>query len=104
MGSGASKNTEEDDDGSNGGGGQLYVSLKMENSKVEGELTPHVYGSLPLIGSWDPSKAVSICLIFVLSSSSFLPIHSSGILIAFLRRLVVNQFFFNSFRCNVNLR
>ncbi|XP_020867492.1 6-phosphofructo-2-kinase/fructose-2,6-bisphosphatase isoform X1 [Arabidopsis lyrata subsp. lyrata] len=58
MGSGASKNTEEDDDGSNGGGGQLYVSLKMENSKVEGELTPHVYGSLPLIGSWDPSKAL----------------------------------------------
>lgn len=79
MGSGASKNTEEDDDGSNGGGGQLYVSLKMENSKVEGELTPHVYGSLPLIGSWDPSKAVSICLIFCLSSSSLLAIHPSPI-------------------------
>ena len=60
MGSSASKNTEEEEDGSNGGGGQLYVSLKMENSKVEGELTPHVYGSLPVIGSWDPSKAVSI--------------------------------------------
>ncbi|XP_010457874.1 PREDICTED: 6-phosphofructo-2-kinase/fructose-2,6-bisphosphatase isoform X2 [Camelina sativa] len=58
MGSGASKNSEDDDDGSNGGGGQLYVSLKMENSKVEGELTPHVYGSLSLIGSWDPSKAL----------------------------------------------
>ena len=61
MGSGASKNTEEEDDGSNGGGGgQLYVSLKMESSKVQGELTPHVYGSVPVIGSWDPSKAVSI--------------------------------------------
>uniref|UniRef100_M4DGC9 6-phosphofructo-2-kinase domain-containing protein n=1 Tax=Brassica campestris TaxID=3711 RepID=M4DGC9_BRACM len=61
MGSGASKNTEEEDDGSNGGGGggggQLYVSLKMESSKVQGELTPHVYGSVPVIGSWDPSKA-----------------------------------------------
>lgn len=79
MGSGASKNTEEDDDGSNGGGGQLYVSLKMENSKVEGELTPHVYGSLPLIGSWDPSKAVRPSICFSLSSSSFLPIHPYGI-------------------------
>ena len=61
MGSSASKNTEEEEEGSNGGGGQLYVSLKMENSKVEGEITPHVYGSVPVIGSWDPSKAVSIC-------------------------------------------
>lgn len=61
MGSSASKNTEDEEDGSNGGGGgQLYVSLKMENSKVEGELTPHVYGSVPLVGSWDPSNAVSI--------------------------------------------
>ncbi|KAG2331287.1 hypothetical protein Bca52824_002467 [Brassica carinata] len=24
------------------------VSLKMENSKVQGELTPHIYGSVPL--------------------------------------------------------
>ncbi|KAG2324019.1 hypothetical protein Bca52824_006747 [Brassica carinata] len=61
MGSGASKTTEEEDDGSNGGGGgQLYVSLKMENSKVQGKLTPHIYGFVPMIGSWDPSKAVSI--------------------------------------------
>ncbi|KAJ0244882.1 hypothetical protein HA466_0184070 [Hirschfeldia incana] len=65
MGSGASKNTEEEeDDGSNGsggrGGGQLYVSLKMENSKAQGELTPHIYGSVPLIGSWDPSKALPL--------------------------------------------
>ncbi|KAF2616376.1 hypothetical protein F2Q68_00042703 [Brassica cretica] len=59
MGSSASKNTEGEEDGSNGGGGgQLYVSLKMENSKVEGELTPHVYGSVPLVGSWDPSNAL----------------------------------------------
>ncbi|XP_048613808.1 6-phosphofructo-2-kinase/fructose-2,6-bisphosphatase-like isoform X2 [Brassica napus] len=62
MGSGASKNTEEEDDCSNGGGGggQLYVSLKMESSKVQGELTPHVYGSVPVIGSWDPSKALPL--------------------------------------------
>ncbi|KAJ4895399.1 hypothetical protein Rs2_22193 [Raphanus sativus] len=58
MGSGASKNNEDEEDGSNGGGGQLYVSLKMDNSKVEGELTPHVYGSVPLVGSWDPSNAL----------------------------------------------
>ncbi|KAL0723788.1 hypothetical protein Bca4012_038387 [Brassica carinata] len=61
MGSGASKTTEEEDDGSNGGGGgQLYVSLKMENSKVQGKLTPHIYGFVPMIGSWDPSKALPL--------------------------------------------
>ncbi|XP_010542668.1 PREDICTED: 6-phosphofructo-2-kinase/fructose-2,6-bisphosphatase-like [Tarenaya hassleriana] len=57
MGTGASKNAEEEE-GSNGGGGQLYVSLKMENYKVEGEVTPHVYGSVPLVGSWDSSRAL----------------------------------------------
>ena len=40
-------------------GGQLYVSLKMDkNRNLAGELVPHVFGSLPLIGSWDSSKAV----------------------------------------------
>lgn len=72
MGASASRNL---DSGSNGGeereenldqaGGQLYVSLKMENYKLKGELIPHVYGSVPLVGSWDCSKAVlprSVCL------------------------------------------
>lgn len=67
MGTGVSKSTE--DGGSHGGeareemldqaGGQLYVSLKMENYKLKGELIPHVYGSDPLVGSWDASKAVN---------------------------------------------
>ncbi|WCJ34764.1 6-phosphofructo-2-kinase/fructose-2 6-bisphosphatase [Euphorbia peplus] len=39
-------------------GGQLYLSLKMENFKQNGDLMPHIYGSVPLIGSWDPSKAL----------------------------------------------
>ncbi|KAJ0020163.1 hypothetical protein Pint_32508 [Pistacia integerrima] len=66
MGTGASKSTE--DGGAHGGeardesldqaGGQLYVSLKMENYKLKGELIPHVYGSVPLVGSWDASKAL----------------------------------------------
>ncbi|KAJ0083371.1 hypothetical protein Patl1_31064 [Pistacia atlantica] len=66
MGTGASKSTE--DGGSHVGeareesldqaGGQLYVSLKMENYKLKGELIPHVYGSVPLVGSWDASKAL----------------------------------------------
>ena len=65
MGTGASRNAE---GGSHGGeereesldqaGGQLYVSLKMENYKKKGDLIPHVYGSVPLVGSWDSSKAV----------------------------------------------
>ncbi|KAK4278545.1 hypothetical protein QN277_016380 [Acacia crassicarpa] len=59
MGAGASKNTdgefnESDEDG------QLYVSLKMENRKLTGELVPHVFGSLPLVGSWDSSRALSM--------------------------------------------
>lgn len=64
MGTGVSKNSSSD--GSNGGreweavgGGQLYVSLKMENFTAQGELIPHVYGSVPIVGSWEPSKAVS---------------------------------------------
>ncbi|CAN0902171.1 FKFBP [Linum grandiflorum] len=56
-GDGVSHGTFDDDDH---GGGQLYVSLKMENSKLQGEITPHVYGSVPLVGSWDPSKALSM--------------------------------------------
>ena len=72
MGTNASRNL---DSGSHGdeereenldqAGGQLYVSLKMENHKLKGELIPHVYGSVPLVGSWDSSKAVfsrSMCL------------------------------------------
>ncbi|KAK3010180.1 hypothetical protein RJ639_010765 [Escallonia herrerae] len=64
MGTGASRNP---DSGSHGGedredhaGGQLYVSLKMENYKLKADLIPHVYGSVPLVGSWDSSKALSM--------------------------------------------
>ncbi|XP_062171445.1 6-phosphofructo-2-kinase/fructose-2,6-bisphosphatase isoform X1 [Alnus glutinosa] len=68
MGTGASKST---GDGSHGGeeereesldqpGGQLYLSLKMENYKRKGDIIPHVYGSVPLVGSWDSSKALSM--------------------------------------------
>ncbi|CAN1180239.1 FKFBP [Linum perenne] len=41
-------------------GGQLFVSLKMENFNPNGEIIPHVYGSASIIGSWDPSKAMSM--------------------------------------------
>ena len=33
------------------GGAQLYVSLKMENARIIGDLVPHVYSSEPIIGS-----------------------------------------------------
>ncbi|XP_040379773.1 6-phosphofructo-2-kinase/fructose-2,6-bisphosphatase isoform X2 [Oryza brachyantha] len=42
------------------GGAQLYVSLKMENARISGDLVPHVYGSEPIIGSWDPSRALAM--------------------------------------------
>ena len=57
MGTSVSKNSNPDAEAA--GGGQLYVSLKMENFTAQGELLPHVYGSVPIVGSWDPSKAVS---------------------------------------------
>ncbi|XP_054798477.1 6-phosphofructo-2-kinase/fructose-2,6-bisphosphatase-like [Prosopis cineraria] len=57
MGAGASKNTDGEFNGSDEDG-QLYVSLKMENRKLTGELVPHVFGSLPLVGSWDSSRAL----------------------------------------------
>ncbi|GAB2275056.1 hypothetical protein Dimus_009824 [Dionaea muscipula] len=65
MGGGSSKNLdnsthggEDREDHGGGGGGQLYVSLKMENHKLNGDLIPHIFGSAPLVGSWDSSKAL----------------------------------------------
>ncbi|XP_077239324.1 6-phosphofructo-2-kinase/fructose-2,6-bisphosphatase-like isoform X2 [Tasmannia lanceolata] len=67
MGTGASKNPdnshgsrEEREESLDHAGGQLYVSLKMENYKLKDDLIPHVYGSVPLVGSWDSSKALSM--------------------------------------------
>lgn len=61
MGTGSSRGA---DGGSHGGeereDQQLYVSLKMERYKLKGELIPHVYGSVPLVGSWDSSKALKM--------------------------------------------
>ncbi|KAG6507974.1 hypothetical protein ZIOFF_033329 [Zingiber officinale] len=54
MGTGASKNSDSSH------GGQLYVSLKMENLNVRGDLIPHVYGSLPITGSWEPTESLSM--------------------------------------------
>ncbi|XP_038980244.1 6-phosphofructo-2-kinase/fructose-2,6-bisphosphatase isoform X2 [Phoenix dactylifera] len=59
MGTSASKNPDSFHGGREGGG-QLYVSLKMENLKIRGDLIPHVYGSSSIIGSWDSSKALSM--------------------------------------------
>ncbi|KAL7602621.1 6-phosphofructo-2-kinase/fructose-2,6-bisphosphatase isoform X1 [Lactuca sativa] len=55
MGTGSSINLDTSDDHA---GGQLYVSLKMESYSPKGDLVPHVFGSAPLVGSWDPSKAL----------------------------------------------
>ncbi|XP_052192041.1 LOW QUALITY PROTEIN: 6-phosphofructo-2-kinase/fructose-2,6-bisphosphatase-like [Diospyros lotus] len=68
MGTGASRNADssshgidEREENLDQAGGQLYVSLEMENNyKLKAELTPHVYGSVPLVGSWDSSKALSM--------------------------------------------
>ncbi|XP_071917106.1 6-phosphofructo-2-kinase/fructose-2,6-bisphosphatase isoform X4 [Coffea arabica] len=67
MGTGSSKNPDcssshGSDDREDQGGGQLYVSLKMEENSylLKSELIPHVYGSVPLVGSWDPSKALAM--------------------------------------------
>ncbi|KAG6382631.1 hypothetical protein SASPL_157697 [Salvia splendens] len=55
MGTAAS--TSADTSSEHHAGGQLYVSLQMENYRLKGELVPHVFGSAPLVGSWDSSKA-----------------------------------------------
>ncbi|KAF6170380.1 hypothetical protein GIB67_014310 [Kingdonia uniflora] len=54
-GGGSNSSSDEREDQS---GGQLYVSLKMENYKLKHHLFPHVFGSVPLVGSWDSSKAL----------------------------------------------
>ncbi|VFR00413.1 unnamed protein product [Cuscuta campestris] len=42
------------------GGSLLHVSLKIEDAKLclNPDLVPHVFGSVPLAGSWNPSKAL----------------------------------------------
>lgn len=83
MGGGSSRNLDTSSHGSgeekdDHGGGQLYVSLKMENYKIKGDVVPHVYGSVPLVGSWDTSKAVifiiflDICMWLLLASMQFI--------------------------------
>ncbi|XP_072977195.1 6-phosphofructo-2-kinase/fructose-2,6-bisphosphatase-like [Typha angustifolia] len=59
MGTSASKNSDSTHGGREGGG-QLHVSLKLEDYKIRDDLFPHVFGSVPLIGSWDSSKALSM--------------------------------------------
>lgn len=49
-------------DGVDLSGYQLFVALKMnklDNQPLPLDLVPHVVGSLPMIGSWDETKAVS---------------------------------------------
>ncbi|XP_020705352.1 6-phosphofructo-2-kinase/fructose-2,6-bisphosphatase-like, partial [Dendrobium catenatum] len=60
MGSSSSKHPTSSHDSldEGGSGGQLYVSLKLENFNIRGDLIPHVFGSVPIIGSWDPSRAL----------------------------------------------
>ncbi|KAL8150920.1 hypothetical protein V2J09_020728 [Rumex salicifolius] len=65
MGTAPSKDLDASDGGGSGvfasaAGAQLYVSLKMECSKLKGHLIPHVFGSAPIVGSWDSSKALSM--------------------------------------------
>ncbi|CAK8565957.1 unnamed protein product [Lathyrus sativus] len=66
MGTGSSKDTDGGSEGTKDtldddqSGRQLYVSLKMENHKLTAHLVPHVYGSVPLVGSWESSKALSM--------------------------------------------
>jgi 6-phosphofructo-2-kinase / fructose-2,6-biphosphatase 3 len=39
---------------------QLFVSVKLESPHLaELDLAPHLFGSHPVAGSWDPCKAVS---------------------------------------------
>jgi len=80
MGTGSSKQTDGNseetkdrtDDDDDHAGGQLYVSLKMENHKLTTHLVPHVYGSVPLVGSWDSSKAVILIILCYFISGPFL--------------------------------
>jgi len=63
VGSKASDNCHEnaeEEEGLENAGGQLHVSLKMEFSKLNRDLIPHVYGSAPLVGSWNPDKALAM--------------------------------------------
>ncbi|XP_020585795.1 6-phosphofructo-2-kinase/fructose-2,6-bisphosphatase [Phalaenopsis equestris] len=61
MGGGSSKNPQAFSGNLDGDiGGQLYVSLKIENLNIRDDLIPHVFGSIPIIGSWDSSRSLSM--------------------------------------------
>lgn len=65
MGGRSSKHTDGSsgdlgEDGDGDGGRQLYVSLKIENMDAKDDLVPHVFGSIPIIGSWDSTRALSM--------------------------------------------
>ncbi|KAL9243896.1 hypothetical protein vseg_017733 [Gypsophila vaccaria] len=58
MGTATSKNSDDDEGDSNSVGKQLFVSLKMQNYLLKAHFIPHVFGSAPLVGSWDSSNAL----------------------------------------------
>lgn len=60
---GSAQSVIESGDGEDLSGYQLLVALKMnklDNQPLPLDLVPHVVGSLPIIGSWDETKAVSL--------------------------------------------
>ncbi|XP_039786533.1 6-phosphofructo-2-kinase/fructose-2,6-bisphosphatase-like isoform X3 [Panicum virgatum] len=47
--------------GSGGNSDQLFVSVKLESPRLaELDLDPHLFGSHPVAGSWDPCKAMPL--------------------------------------------
>lgn len=79
-------------------GGQLFVSLKLHKSDGQPlafNAVPHITGSLPIVGLWDPAKAVSvfnilipgcwrvcsICFMDFMNNASVISVYSSIIMI-----------------------
>lgn len=52
-------------------GEQLFVALKLhkpDGQPMPLDAVPHVTGSMPIVGLWDPAKAVSVLLTSIMVS------------------------------------
>lgn len=59
---GNSRSTSMGGTGTDNSGGQLFVALKLhkpDGQPMSLDAVPHVTGSMPIVGFWDPAKAVS---------------------------------------------
>lgn len=68
--------------GAENAGGQLFVALKLhkpDGQPMPLDAVPHVTGSMPIVGFWDPAKAVSFSSMLLTFIITDLVCHIEGV-------------------------